>query len=159
MSQPPLPWRQNVGMIILNPHQEVWMGRRSKAYDYPWQFPQGGIDNDETPEQAMWRELEEEVGINQTEIIAEYPDWLYYELPADMARARGFCGQQQKWFLLRYDGLDEAITINHEFSSWSWFPCSDLGAIIETMVVPFKRSTYCKLLVWIAENKLWSQDV
>lgn len=141
-----LPWRLNVAMVIVNQANCAWMGRRSGLPDYAWQFPQGGIHEGETSEAAMWRELEEEVGIIDADILAVHPTELRYAFPHDTAIQHGYKGQEQTWFLLRYQGDDSNIRINHEFSQWAWVPCKDLHTITKTVVVPFKRDVYTTVL-------------
>ena len=111
----------------------------------PWQMPQGGIDAGEAPRDAVFRELREEIGTDKAEILAEHPDWLTYDLPAEYRGTafRGrFRGQTQKWFALRFTGTDADIALDRhepaEFSTWRWARLADLPAL----VVPFKRPVY-----------------
>ena len=102
-------FRPNVGIILLNQKNQVFWGKRIRTHS--WQFPQGGIDRGETPEQAMFRELHEEVGLqpHHVSIVARTRDWLRYEVPDRFIRrdARGhYKGQKQIWFLLRLEGHD-----------------------------------------------------
>ena len=97
-------FRPNVGIILLNHRNQVFWGKRIRTHS--WQFPQGGINHGETPEQAMFRELHEEVGLTQdhVRIVARTRDWLRYEVPTHFIRrdARGhYRGQKQIWFLLQ----------------------------------------------------------
>ncbi len=108
-------------------------------------MPQGGIDGDEDPAAAVLRELREEIGTDAATILAEHPDWLTYELPADIAQSAfhgRFRGQRQKWFALRYDGEDSDIVLDREphpeFIAWRW---ADLAELPD-LAVPFKRQTY-----------------
>lgn len=141
-----LPWRLNVGFIILDAASQVWMGRRAGLWDTPWQFPQGGIDAEESPEQAMWRELEEEVGLKDCAILDVYPYWLSYKVPCEQALKQGFQGQKQQWYLLSYNGSDDAIQTNLEFCQWAWVPWDDLEIVTRLMVASFKREVYMALL-------------
>src|SRR3954447_24743516 len=107
-------FRPNVGIILLNAHNEVWWGKRVR--EHSWQFPQGGIKFGETPEQAMYRELEEEVGLKaeHVKIIGRTRDWLRYEVPDRFIKReiRGhYRGQKQIWFLLRMVGRDCNINL------------------------------------------------
>jgi putative (di)nucleoside polyphosphate hydrolase len=108
-------------------------------------MPQGGIDPKEDPRQAALRELAEETGTADAEILAETPDWLSYDLPEDLRRRvwRGrYKGQRQKWFLMRFLGHDSDIDLeahaHPEFSAWRWAPAAD----VPSLIVPFKRDLY-----------------
>ncbi len=100
-------YRPNVAAVILSsdyPHKcEFFLGKRSDIKN-AWQFPQGGIDEGETPKEALLRELQEEIGCNNVEVIAEYPYWIKYDFPTGASRAKKiypFDGQTQKYFLVR----------------------------------------------------------
>ena len=102
-------FRPNVGIILLNQKSQVFWGKRIRTHS--WQFPQGGIDRGENPEQAMFRELHEEVGLHphHVQVLARTRDWLRYEVPDRFIRrdARGhYKGQKQIWFLLQLVGHD-----------------------------------------------------
>ncbi len=142
-------FRPNVGIILANSHGQVLWARRIGQTS--WQFPQGGINEGETPEQAMFREVEEEIGVtaDDIEIIAVTRGWLRYRLPKRMIRHNSLpicIGQKQKWYLLRLKSSDEAININAtkapEFDGWRWvsywYP---LGQVIS-----FKREVYRKAM-------------
>lgn len=141
-----LPYRRNVGVMLANPAGHVFVGQRIDNDQAAWQMPQGGIDKGETPRDAALRELEEETGVSPALVTveAETEGWLTYDLPHDVVpriwKGR-YRGQEQKWFLLRFQGPDSAIdlaTEHPEFSSWRWLPPSELVASI----VPFKRAVY-----------------
>jgi putative (di)nucleoside polyphosphate hydrolase len=142
-------FRPNVGIILANPLGQVLWARR--IGQDAWQFPQGGINPDETPEQAMYRELREEVGLSakDVEVVAVTRGWLRYRLPKRMIRRHShpICvGQKQNWFLLRMLSHDDAVVIDHtdspEFDGWQWvsywYP---LGQVIS-----FKREVYRKAM-------------
>lgn len=142
-------FRPNVGIIIANSLGQVLWARR--IGQDAWQFPQGGIHPNETPQQAMYRELREEIGLTPTdvEIVAVTRGWLRYRLPKRMIRrnSQPLCvGQKQKWFLLRMLSHDGAVAIDQtdspEFDDWRWvsywYP---LG-----QVVSFKREVYRKAM-------------
>ena len=122
------------------------MGRRRDTVAEAWQFPQGGIDSGETPEEALYRELREEIGTDKVEVIANSHTWLRYELPPDLQRRlwRGrYRGQQQQWYLARFLGNDSDIELNSglskpEFLDWKWFPLDEA----ESRIVPFKQELY-----------------
>lgn len=144
-----LPYRPGVGIMLLNDEDSVFVAQRIDMPSDAWQMPQGGIDKGETPLEAAWREMLEEIGTNRAELLAESRDWLTYDLPRDLAARlwRGrFRGQRQKWFAFRFTGTDRDIDITShdhpEFSTWRWAPMIDLPALI----VPFKRQLYQQLV-------------
>ena len=142
-------YRPNVGIILLNTNNEVWWGKRVR--EHSWQFPQGGIKYGETPEQAMYRELQEETGLRQehVKVVGRTRNWLRYEVPPHFIRReiRGhYRGQKQIWFLLRMIGRDSdinlRITNTPEFDAWRWHQYwVPLDVVIE-----FKRDVYLKAL-------------
>jgi putative (di)nucleoside polyphosphate hydrolase len=142
-------FRPNVGIILVNSQGQVLWAKR--IGQNAWQFPQGGIQARETPRQAMYRELREEIGLSphDVEIMAVTRGWLRYRLPKRMIRRHSHpvcVGQKQKWFLLRMLSEDSAVQIDHtdspEFDRWEWvsywYP---LG-----QVVSFKREVYRKAM-------------
>ena len=138
-------YRPNVGIILLNGRNEVFWGKRVKQHS--WQFPQGGIKYGESPEQAMYRELWEEVGLKpeHVRIVGRTREWLRYEVPEQWIRRelRGnYRGQKQIWFLLRLVGRDCDVclrkTAHPEFDAWRWVEAAELP----DLVVPFKRQVY-----------------
>jgi putative (di)nucleoside polyphosphate hydrolase len=139
-----LPYRPCVGIMLINGHGKVFAGKRIDQTVEGWQMPQGGIDKGESPREAALRELQEEAGTDKAEIIAELPEWLYYDLPAHLigvAFHGKFKGQKQRWFLMRFTGQDNDIDLyahEPEFSDWKWFGLDELPGLI----VPFKRPTY-----------------
>jgi len=142
-------FRPNVGIILLNPRNEVFWGKRVRQHS--WQFPQGGIKYGESPEQAMYRELYEEVGLlaEHVRIVARTRDWLRYEVPEQWMRRelRGnYRGQKQIWFLLRLIARDCDVCLRRsekpEFDAWRWHPYwVPLDAVVE-----FKRDVYQQAL-------------
>lgn len=138
-------YRPNVGIILCNAKNEVFWGKRIK--EHSWQFPQGGIKAGESPEQAMFRELEEEVGLlpQHVKIIGRTRDWLRYDVPQNWVRRewRGsYKGQKQIWFLLRLTGRDCDVSLRAssrpEFDAWRWHHYwIPLESVIE-----FKRDVY-----------------
>ena len=119
-------YRPNVGIIVANNYGQVLWARRLRQTS--WQFPQGGIKSTESPEEALYRELEEEVGleVGQVEIIGKTRGWLRYKLPRKLLRSNNpsFVGQKQKWFLLKMLAEDEAVQLDKsnapEFDLWEW---------------------------------------
>ena len=138
------PYRPCVGIMLINKDGLVLIAQRIDQRAEAWQMPQGGVEDDETPSQAAMRELEEEIGTNRAEIIAESEDWIPYDLPRDLAdkvwRGR-FRGQTQKWFAMRFLGKDEDInlaTAEPEFDAWKWTPLANLTDV----AVHFQREHY-----------------
>lgn len=145
-----LPYRDNVGAVLFNADGLVLVARRA---DLPnaegaaggWQLPQGGMDAGEDPAVAIFRELAEEIGTDQAEILAEHPRWLHYDLPAELwGKALGgkYRGQRQKWFALRFLGSDADIRLDldphPEFDAWRWARLAELPGL----AVAFKREIY-----------------
>jgi len=134
--------------MLLNPQGLVFVGERLNMAENAWQMPQGGIDPGESPRDAAMRELEEEIGTDKAEIIAERDDWLDYDLPKHLMgkvwKGR-YRGQTQKWFALDFKGEDEDInvdTAHPEFGAWKWIPMTELVDDI----VPFKAEIYSKVV-------------
>ena len=143
-------FRANVGIILSNACGQVLWARRVGSSD-AWQFPQGGINTGESPEQALYRELKEEVGLSPKDvsIVDVTSGWLKYRLPRNLVREGQvpLCiGQKQKWFLLRLLSDDNAIQLDQsdaiEFSDWRWvsywYPLEQ--------VIAFKRDVYRRAL-------------
>ncbi|KEO54373.1 RNA pyrophosphohydrolase [Thioclava pacifica] len=141
-----LPYRRNVGVVLMNPAGLVFAGQRIDNPDPAWQMPQGGIDKGEKPKEAALRELEEETGVTPdlVEFVAKTGDWITYDLPHDLVPKiwnGRWRGQEQKWFLYRFLGSDDQVKIetdHPEFSVWQWM---DFNELVEK-IVPFKRSVY-----------------
>jgi len=142
-------YRLAVGVMLLNRMGQIFVGRR---IDMPmisaWQMPQGGIDPGETPQNAAFRELREEIGTDKAEILGESRMWLKYDLPMELAQGvwgGRYRGQCQKWFAMRFIGDDTDIdlaTDRPEFDAWKWIPSERLPQ----MIVPFKRQLYIDIL-------------
>ena len=139
-------YRKNVGIIIINDEDQLVWAKRSGQKN-AWQFPQGGIDEGEISEQALYRELKEELGLSpdDIEVIAETPGWLSYEIPKAFRRYRDkpLCiGQKQKWFLCRLISDENHIRLDYsdqpEFNQWRWV---DYWYPLDH-VIDFKRAVY-----------------
>lgn len=145
-----LPYRSNVGIMMVNEKGYVFVGQRLDNNQNAWQMPQGGIDAGEDPETAAYRELLEETGIKKQDIrfLASSSKWLSYDLPEDLIPILWngkFRGQKQKWFLFKFLGEDGDINIatkHPEFSKWKWISKENLLKEI----VPFKKSVYENVL-------------
>ncbi len=143
-------YRANVGMVIFTHNSQLFWARRYGQHS--WQFPQGGIQANETPEHAMYRELFEEVGLNDQDVklIAIHPKWLRYKIPKHLVRwdSHPVClGQKQKWFLLKLEEngaskINFGLEGHPEFDDWNWvnywYPIRQ--------VVAFKREVYRRVL-------------
>lgn len=141
-------YRPNVGLALFHRQGLVFLGRRIGASGpHQWQMPQGGVDKGESPRDAAFREMEEEIGVKpeHVDLLEETADWLYYDFPAELRasmKQRGrFIGQKQKWYAFRFKGRDSDIrldTHSPEFMDWRW------GALDSApdLVIPFKRATY-----------------
>ena len=138
-------YRANVGIVIVNDVGKVFFAKR--IGQQAWQFPQGGIDKGESPEEAMYRELYEEVGLkpDAVEVVARTKDWIHYNIPERLIRKRAYprcIGQKQIWFLLKMLESDEAISLYEndpaEFDAWEWveywYP--------HRQVIEFKQGVY-----------------
>ena len=145
-----LPYRSNVGIMMVNEKGYVFVGQRLDNNQNAWQMPQGGIDAGEDPETAAYRELLEETGVKKQDIrfVASSSQWLSYDLPEDLIPILWngkFRGQKQKWFLFKFLGEDRDINIateHPEFSKWKWISKENLLKEI----VPFKKSVYENVL-------------
>jgi len=142
-------FRANVGIILCNCDGKVFWGKRLGQDS--WQFPQGGIDQGESPIDAMFRELYEEVGLrhDQVEIVGQTRGWLRYRIPHYMIRRRAkpLCiGQKQRWFLLRLLSHDYDVNLQAtgkpEFDHWEWVDYWHPAH----QVVFFKRRVYHRAL-------------
>ena len=135
--------------MILNNNKEVLVGKR---LDHPsgfWQMPQGGIDNDEKPEAAVWREMMEEIGTNKAKLLKISTQWINYDIPSETLKTlpwgHKYIGQTQKWFAFQFTGEENDInvgTVNPEFSEWKW---TKINLIVDE-IVPFKRGVYSTIL-------------
>ena len=145
-------YRPNVGIIVANEHGRVLWAKR--VGQEAWQFPQGGIQTSESTEEALYRELREEIGLDAShvQIVGSTRGWLRYKLPRRLLRASNssFVGQKQKWYLLKMLAEDEEVSFDYsetpEFDLWQWvsywYP---LG-----QVVSFKQDVYRRAMKELA---------
>jgi putative (di)nucleoside polyphosphate hydrolase len=152
-----MPYRDCVGIAVFNAHGNVFLGHRksagdpdqSAAHGSAWQMPQGGIDKGEDALRAALRELYEETSMASVSLLAEAPEWIYYDLPDDvLGQAWGgkYRGQRQRWFAFAFTGPDSEIDVDSpgggrfkpEFNAWRWEKLSRTPSLI----VPFKRPAY-----------------
>ena len=148
-----LPLRKGVGIVVLNKENKVFVAKRIDNPKNFWQMPQGGVDEGENYLNAAYRELEEETGIKNIELIKEIEGITTYELPHHLLGIiwKGkYRGQEQKWFIMRFLGKDDEInikTIKPEFLEWKWI---NINSITE-VVVDFKLQVYKHLKEKIKE--------
>lgn len=145
-------YRPAVGMMILNAENKIFVGQRLDNKEIAWQMPQGGIAPHEDTDRAMLRELREEIGTQNVEIIVKSKNWYKYDLPTEIAARLWngkYKGQKQIWYVLRFRGEDKEINVNTyrpEFCAWKWVEKDELLELI----VPFKRELYARVL-----EELW----
>lgn len=161
-----MPYRDCVGVAVFNPQGNVFIGHRKSEGDpeqsaqrgFAWQMPQGGIDNGEDPLKAALRELHEETNISSVSLLAEAPEWIYYDLPDDalgVALKGKYRGQRQRWFAFAFTGVEQEIDVTTpgggkfpaEFNAWRWEKLSRTPGLI----VPFKRPAYEKVVAAFAD--------
>jgi putative (di)nucleoside polyphosphate hydrolase len=147
-SSPASEYRPGVGIMLLNGRGDIFIGRRADVQHDAWQMPQGGIDEGETPRQAAMRELKEEIGTDNAEIIAESRGWLCYDVPEELARkawGARWKGQRQKWLVMLFKGPDSEINLagdHPEFNAWRWVSAQELTEL----AVSFKRQLYLNVI-------------
>ena len=143
-----LPLRLGVGVIVLNKNNKVFVGKRKDNPINKWQMPQGGVNEGEQLIDAMKRELQEETGIKNIEILKEIEGWSEYELPDHLLGKiwKGkYRGQKQKWFIVKFLGNDNEINLRTdkpEFIEWQWLEIENLPGVI----VDFKKKVYERLV-------------
>ena len=142
-------YRKCVGMMIFNDNKEILVGRRLDHPSGYWQMPQGGINDNENPKEAVWREMMEEIGTNKAKLIKISNQWISYEIPSETLKTLPwgdkYIGQTQKWFAFLFLGEDNDINVgtdNPEFSEWKW---TRMNSMVDS-IVPFKRDVYAKIL-------------
>ena len=142
-----LPLRLGVGIVVLNRDNEVFVAKRIDNPKNYWQMPQGGVDEGENFYDAALRELEEETSIKNVTLIKEIEGYISYNLPDYLLGIiwKGkYKGQNQKWYIVRFEGIDKEININTkkpEFFEWKWINVNDLTKV----VVHFKLDVYKKI--------------
>jgi len=161
-----LPYRDCVGIAVFNAQGNVFVGHRksegdpdqSAKHGFAWQMPQGGIDEGEDPLRAALRELHEETSMTSVSLLAEAPEWIYYDLPDELLGVgfKGkYRGQRQRWFAFAFTGDKKEINVETpgggkfkaEFNAWRWERLSRTPSLI----VPFKREAYEKVVAAFAD--------
>ncbi|MDX9813431.1 MAG: RNA pyrophosphohydrolase [Sulfurimonas sp.] len=149
-------YRPNVAMVIVSsnyPHsKEIFVAKRNDMKDI-WQLPQGGIDSGESVEDALFRELNEEIGTDKLEVIASFPSWLDYKFPKDIAKSmKPYIGQRQKYFLLKLldDDSVDINTAHPEFSEYKFVSSKD---VLE-LEVGFKKEVYKEVINYFIDEGL-----
>lgn len=140
------PYRKNVGIVVFNSKGEVLVGERV-TLENSWQFPQGGIDENEDLLTAAKRELYEEAGIQNAEFVYEYPEWLNYDFPPNLniPKAKKYRGQTQKWFLFYWDFPAEKCVLDvheREFKQVKFIPIQE----VLKLITPFKLEVYKEIV-------------
>lgn len=137
-------YRPNVAAVIVSSEypdkKEIFIAERNDLNDI-WQFPQGGIDEGESPEEALFRELKEEIGTKKVEIIAQYPDWIAYDFPSHVAaKMRPFAGQKQRYYLVRLKkgAIIDLETKHPEFKNYRFVGIDELLG----QIAHFKKPIY-----------------
>ena len=139
--------------MLVNEVGRVLIGKRVDTTANAWQMPQGGLDDGENTVEALWREMYEEIGTTDADIISRARQWLTYDFPTDLAPKLWdgrFVGQTQLWYLLRFTGTDHDIKLNvhdAEFSTVKWVP----PTVLPNIVIAFKRNLYHAVLREFAE--------
>ncbi len=142
-----LPLRNGVGIVVLNSTNKIFVGKRIDNTKNFWQMPQGGIDPGEEYFSAALRELKEETGIENVELIKEIDETLTYELPSNLLGIiwKGkYRGQKQRWFIMRFKGNDNEINLKThkpEFLDWKWIDIDEITKV----AVNFKLEVYKKI--------------
>ena len=137
-------YRDAVGIMIINPQKKLFLAYRAwtQTSKYHWQMPQGGIDEEETPEQAAWREMYEETGLTKDtcQLIAKSQNWYTYDIPGKTKRK--IDGERQKWFLFLFKGTNKDVNLKvqkkPEFIRFRWAEPEKAPHLI----IPFKKEVY-----------------
>jgi len=147
-------YRPNVAMIIVSENypqkKEIFIAQRNDLTDI-WQFPQGGIDEGEEVKDALFREMEEEIGTDKAQIIAEYPEWISYDFPPKiLKKMKPYKGQIQKYFLLKLskDATINIATKHPEFSDYKFVSVDDVLGL----TAHFKKPVYEKVIKYFIEK-------
>ena len=149
-------YRPNVAMIILSPEypkkKEIFIAQRNDIKGI-WQFPQGGIDEGEEVKEALFRELEEEIGTRDVEIVAEYPEWISYDFPEKIAKKmKPYAGQKQRYFLVKLT-QDAKIDIDTKHPEFDEYKFVDVDKVL-SLTAHFKKPVYETVLNYFKKEGL-----
>lgn len=149
-------YRPNVAMIIVSndypQKKEIFLAHRNDLADV-WQFPQGGIDEGEEVYEALFRELEEEIGTGEVEVVAEYPEWITYDFPPKIAKnMKPFIGQQQRYFLVKLK-KNAKINIETEYPEFSDYKFVGVDEVL-TLSASFKKNVYESVIKYFKDEGL-----
>ncbi|MDQ7042507.1 MAG: RNA pyrophosphohydrolase [Sulfurimonas sp.] len=149
-------YRPNVAMIIVSSNypkvKEIFIAQRNDLADI-WQFPQGGIDKGEEVQEALYREMEEEIGTKDAELIAEYPEWISYDFPTKIAnKMKPYKGQTQRYYLMKLskDAKINLDTMHPEFSEHKFVSSDE----ILNHTAHFKKPVYEKVINYFKSEGL-----
>ena len=149
-------YRPNVAMIIVSNNypqkKEIFIAQRNDLAEI-WQFPQGGIDKGEEVQEALFREMEEEIGTSKATIIAEYPEWISYDFPSKIAKnMKPYKGQTQRYFLMKFKKNAEInINTKHpEFEDYKFVSVED----VLNLTAHFKKPVYEKVIHYFKKEGL-----
>jgi len=155
-----LPYRRGVGITLFNKEGKVFVGARFGSPDR-WQMPQGGIEENEDPLEAVFREMEEEIGTRNAEILETLNTWLHYDVPDYLVPKLWdgkYRGQKQKWIAFRFLGEDSDIKLDAfdkpEFKEWKWVEIEELIDI----AMPFKRHAYEHIMRSFQQHAIPTDD-
>jgi putative (di)nucleoside polyphosphate hydrolase len=149
-------YRPNVAMIVVSPEyptkKEIFIAHRNDLAGV-WQFPQGGIDNGEEVKEALFRELEEEIGTKDVEIVAEYPEWISYDFPPKIAKnMKPYKGQRQRYFLvkLKPEAQIKLDTLHPEFDAYKFVSVDE----VLDLTAHFKKPVYEAVIAYFRKEGL-----
>lgn len=149
-------YRPNVAMVIVSSdypsEKKIFVAQRNDLVDI-WQFPQGGIDKGEEVQEALFRELEEEIGTNKAEIVAEYPEWISYDFPSHIAeKMTPYKGQRQRYFLLKLS-KNAQINLETEHPEFNDFKFVTVEEVLK-ITAHFKKPVYEKVINYFKDEGL-----
>ena len=144
-------FRASAGVLIVDEAGRVLAMRRKGSTERSWQLPQGGIGFNELPENAAWREAEEETGLTRSDLtlVAHSPHWLVYELPVEFRNRKVGWGQAQRWFLFRVGAASTVKVDGVEFDAFAWVTPAELIARTVEFRVPVYERVFVEFRQWL----------